>query len=278
MTHDGYQSPAGRGRSSSEMTRVSASGRPVGPVDDPSQRAQQLAAARSSDLLESLSPSDRAALLEGSRIVTFRRGEMAVRSYDDVVAVVLSGALVATIAAADGSERVTDLLAPAATWGVAQVLASHRSAKCKALTGSAVLCIRGDRVRAGVGERPAIAQAALEVVAAEARTLRDESERLEGTSTSQRVALRLLDLVERWGADRGDGTVRIMLPMTQEILAAWVHASREATAKSLHDLRGAGIVATRPRELTILDPDALRSRATESRRSGNVLELLGGPA
>jgi CRP/FNR family transcriptional regulator, cyclic AMP receptor protein len=277
MLHHQEQTPPGGVRSIRGNARVSTDGRSIELVGKAAQGegAGQLTAVMTSRLLRSLEQADRVSLLEGCRIVSFRRGEVAVRPHDDVVAVVLSGALIVSIAAVDGCERVTDLLGPGATWGVAQALASHRNAKLKALTTSDVLFVRGDRLRACVDERSAIARAALEVVAAETRTLRDESERLEGTSTSQRVVLRLLELVERWGAAENDGTVRITLPLTQEILAAWVHSSREATAKALHGLRDAGIVTTRPRELTVLDLEGLRSRAGQPRGSGSLLTLLG---
>jgi DNA-binding GntR family transcriptional regulator len=46
--------------------------------------------------------------------------------------------------------------------------------------------------------------------------------------------------------------------MSQEELAAWSGASREAVARSLHLLRELGWIETRRREIKVLDVDALR--------------------
>jgi CRP-like cAMP-binding protein len=61
-------------------------------------------------------------------------------------------------------------------------------------------------------------------------------------------------------AAEGD-VVRIDLPLTQEELAGWAGASREAVTKALHSLRELGWIETGRRTVTIRDIDALRGRA-----------------
>ena len=46
--------------------------------------------------------------------------------------------------------------------------------------------------------------------------------------------------------------------LSQDELAAWSGASREAVARSLHMLRELGWIETRRREIRVLDVDALR--------------------
>src|SRR5262249_37308811 len=75
-----------------------------------------------------------------------------------------------------------------------------------------------------------------------------------------RLAGRLVELVDRFGAE-DDGAVRIELPLTQEDLAGWVGASREATARALQQMRGLGWVTTERRAITVLDLDGLGRRA-----------------
>jgi CRP-like cAMP-binding protein len=78
--------------------------------------------------------------------------------------------------------------------------------------------------------------------------------------TPGRVARRLIELVERYG--EGEGTsVRISLSLTQDELAGWTGASREAVSKALREFRDRNWIATGRRAITVLDVDALRQRA-----------------
>jgi CRP/FNR family cyclic AMP-dependent transcriptional regulator len=78
--------------------------------------------------------------------------------------------------------------------------------------------------------------------------------------TLGRVAWRVLELGEQFGRDGEDGLV-VELPLSQEQLASWCGASREATVKALAALRTLGCVTTGRRTVTILDADALRRHA-----------------
>ena len=75
-----------------------------------------------------------------------------------------------------------------------------------------------------------------------------------------RVAGRLVELADRFGEAVPDG-VRISVPLSQDELAGWVGASREAVAKALRVLRDRGLVTTGRRTMTVLDLDGLRGRA-----------------
>ena len=74
-----------------------------------------------------------------------------------------------------------------------------------------------------------------------------------------RVARRLVELAERFGEPDGQG-VRIGVALSQDELAGWVGASREAVAKALRVLRDRGFVTTGRRTMTVLDLDGLRTR------------------
>jgi CRP-like cAMP-binding protein len=73
-----------------------------------------------------------------------------------------------------------------------------------------------------------------------------------------RIAGRLAELAEEVGEPGPDGT-RIALALSQEELAAWTGASREAVARSLHLLRELGWIETRRRGITVLSVEALRT-------------------
>jgi CRP-like cAMP-binding protein len=75
--------------------------------------------------------------------------------------------------------------------------------------------------------------------------------------TLGRVARRLVELAERFGEPCDDG-VRIALGISQEELAGWAGASREATSKALHDLRTMDLIETERRHITVRSVDDLR--------------------
>jgi CRP-like cAMP-binding protein len=75
-----------------------------------------------------------------------------------------------------------------------------------------------------------------------------------------RVARRLVELADRFGEPDEHG-VRISVALSQDELAGWVGASREAVAKALRVLRTRGYVSTGRRTMTVLDLDGLRKRA-----------------
>jgi CRP/FNR family transcriptional regulator, cyclic AMP receptor protein len=93
--------------------------------------------------------------------------------------------------------------------------------------------------------------------------LRDaDRKRLEfaALDTLGRVAWRLQELGERFGEETPEG-VEVELPVSQEQLASWCGASREATVKALAALRSLGCIATGRRSVVIRDADALRRHA-----------------
>jgi CRP-like cAMP-binding protein len=95
-----------------------------------------------------------------------------------------------------------------------------------------------------------------------ARLRESDSQRVEFTvlDTLARVARRLLDLADRFGQPTPDG-VKVELPLSQEELASWCGASREATVKALRTLREVGGITTGRRMVTLHDRDALRRHA-----------------
>ncbi|MFG2091815.1 Crp/Fnr family transcriptional regulator [Spirillospora sp. NPDC048824] len=94
--------------------------------------------------------------------------------------------------------------------------------------------------------------------------------------TTGRVAARLVELAERFGVPYKDPTaktpngIRITLNLSQEELASWVGASREAVSKALSTLRRHGWIQTGRRQLIVYDLQALRNQ-TQSENIGIYL-------
>jgi CRP/FNR family transcriptional regulator, cyclic AMP receptor protein len=107
------------------------------------------------------------------------------------------------------------------------------------------------------------AATAMELLRILAVRLRDaDRKRLEfaALDTLGRVAWRLQELGERFGEETPEG-VEVELPVSQEQLASWCGASREATVKALAALRSLGCIATGRRSVVIRDAEALRRHA-----------------
>jgi CRP-like cAMP-binding protein len=70
----------------------------------------------------------------------------------------------------------------------------------------------------------------------------------------------VLELARRFGRREPDG-IEVALPISQEELATWCGASREATVKALRSLRELGHVRTARGRIVVLDEQALARRA-----------------
>jgi CRP/FNR family transcriptional regulator, cyclic AMP receptor protein len=245
----------------------------MGPMGSMRQ-ARLVQAVRSSPLLGRLPDAELADVLSVARSVHADRGANVRRSDDDSVLLLLDGVAVATLPSHDGTEVVTAILGPGACSGLSVVLGSlEGDADVAALEPVDALHLPGPEFRRSLAAHPGLALATMRTLAAEVATVRQETARFAYTSTTERVLARLVELAETWGEPK-DGEIRITIPLTQEMLASWARASRESTAKVLHDLRKAKVIRTARRELTILDLDRLQRRATATDEGEELVRTL----
>jgi CRP-like cAMP-binding protein len=105
--------------------------------------------------------------------------------------------------------------------------------------------------------------AAHELIAVLAVRMRGDTRKLvefATLSTLGRIAWRLLELADRFGEPVDDG-IAVSLPLSQDQLASWCGASREAAVRSLRSLRSLGLINTGRHTVTIRDLDGLRRQA-----------------
>ena len=180
---------------------------------------------------------------------------------DRVVAVVEGRAKISYFTA-EGKEILLAVRGPGDLLGeLSAIDGEPRSATVSALEPVQALTLAAGDFRAFLEAHPRVALLILEMLS---RRLRDaDRKRVEFAAydTVGRVAARLVELSREHGEAERE-TVRITLPLSQEELAGWTGASREAVAKALHTLRSAGWVETQRRRITVLDLQALRRRAT----------------
>jgi CRP/FNR family cyclic AMP-dependent transcriptional regulator len=211
--------------------------------------------------LSALSPEELATFRELGKVRSFRKGEAIFREGDDPggVIVIVSGRAKVAIGGVGGREVVLAFPGPGELIGEPSATAGRtRTATVAAVERVEAIAMRGDQFRRFVSAHPRVASLVLEHVA----TLLGEADRqridLATRDVTARIANRLVDLANEAG-EPGAGGVRITLPLSQEELAAWTGASREAVARSLHLLRELGWVETGRREIRVLNAEALRT-------------------
>lgn len=196
-----------------------------------------------------------------SRAVTrrFRRGAtlMSQGEAPGRVLAIEEGRAKVTAITDDGRELVLAFSGPGDLLGELSALGgSARVASVRAIEPLTALAIASRDFEAFLDANPRVALVILRVVIARLREADRQQVEFAAYHTVTRVARRLIELAGRYGEQTGD-TIRIDLPISQEELAGWAGASREAITKALRDLREAGLIETRRRHITLLDPEQL---------------------
>ena len=213
--------------------------------------------------LSELAADERADLEALGSVRRYRRGDVVFHQGDDAGAVlVLLEGHVKAVMLNDGREVILAFPGPGELLGeLSAVDGRPRSGTVRAVDDVEALVIPGSAFRAYLEHRPRIALVLLRSVAARLR----ESDRLRldyaVNDVVVRVAGRLVELCERFGCEQG-ATVEIGLGITQDELASWAGASREAVAKAMALLRTLGWVQTERRRIVVLDLPALRRYST----------------
>ncbi len=130
-----------------------------------------------------------------------------------------------------------------------------RSATATALGAAEVLVVEGADFMGFVRTHPAAALLLLRMVADRLRDADRRQVEFGALDTVERVARRLLEL-----APAAEAGGEVLIPVSQQELAAWTGSSREAVNKALAVLRGPGWVATRRGGVVLLDRAGLERR------------------
>ncbi|MFC0038873.1 Crp/Fnr family transcriptional regulator [Actinomadura rayongensis] len=217
--------------------------------------------------LAELSPDDRDDLQRLGRPRAFRRGETIFREgeHSTWAAVLTSGHVKAYSDREQGGEALLAVRGPGALLGeVAVIDGGPRSATVAALEPVKLLTITGEQFMEFLRTHGG---ASVLIMRTLCQRFRDaDRKRIEFGmfDATGRVAQRLVELAERFGVPddtAAGGGVRINLNLSQEELAGWVGASREAVSKALGTLRRHGLIETGRRKFVVRDLPALRRHA-----------------
>jgi CRP-like cAMP-binding protein len=209
--------------------------------------------------LASLSDDEAAELRSRAITRRFQRGATLMHQGEAPgrVLVIEEGRAKVTAATEDGRELVLAFSGPGDLLGELSALGgSPRVATVRALEPLSALAIASGEFEAFLDANPRVALVILRVVIDRLREADRQHVEFAAYQTLTRVARRLVELAERYGEESGEG-IRITLPISQEELAGWAGASREAISKALHDLRAVGLIETHRRHIVVLDAEQL---------------------
>ena len=183
------------------------------------------------------------------------------REPGDAVFVLMSGRVKLSCVTEAGREALLGIREPGDLIGeMSAIDGAPRSATAVALEPVEVLTVSREAFVGFLARTPGVALVLLRMIAPRLRDA--DRKRIEylGQDSVGRVCSRLVELADRFGAPEGDG-VHIELAITQEELAAWTGASREAVIRALRTLRELGWIETRRRGVSVLEIEHLRRRA-----------------
>lgn len=194
----------------------------------------------------------------GSRSFPPRRAVFHERQLVDAVLLLRRGRVRVAATSRSGREVILAFRGPGELVGeLAALDEGPRSASVITVDAVEALAVPAPAFRRVLAEHPSASMALLQLLS---RKLRDaDAKRIDfaALNTLGRVAVRLLELCERFGREEGD-VIHIALPLSQEELAGWSATSLESVVRALQTMRNLGWIETRRRELRVLDVDALR--------------------
>jgi CRP/FNR family cyclic AMP-dependent transcriptional regulator len=212
--------------------------------------------------LATLDDASRTSLVEAGRGMSLPDGSSLLFEGDDSgrMIVILAGSVRVFSTAANGREVLVTVVGPGEILGEMSALDGvPHSASATTVGDTEVVMVPGDAFRALMASNAALATGVALRLTRELRRMMHQRVDLEAFDVPTRLARILVDRADE-AEPHGDGPIE--LPISQHELAEACGASREAVTKALGTFRARGWVRTERRSITIVDPEALRARAT----------------
>jgi CRP-like cAMP-binding protein len=215
-----------------------------------------------SDFWELLTPDEAAELERRGRRRRYRRGAVIFREAEPchAVIVLVAGRVKVTSNTQGGTEVVLAVRGPGALLGEFSAIdGGVYSGTVQALEPVAALVVPLAEFTGYLQAHGRVGYLLMRLLVSRLRDADRKRIEFGAHDTTGRVAARLLELAERFGQPGPDG-IAIALPLSQDELAGWTGASREAVSKALGTLRGAGAIHTSRLRVVVRDLDLLRDR------------------
>ncbi len=169
----------------------------------------------------------------GAGDVLFREGTLPQSLY-----VLLEGRVSLTGTAADASSTVIDILGPASSFVLANVLMDERYLMgAQAIDGSRLVRIGAEPMRQIVASQPAAAMAMMSAMSTELANMTRQVVDLKARIAAQRLGAYLLSQVRELTAAKAE----FRLPVSKGLLAAWLGCRAENLSRAFMSLRAYGV-------------------------------------
>jgi CRP/FNR family transcriptional activator FtrB len=224
----------------------------------------------------------------GARLAEATAGDVLFREHSlpQSLYVLFNGRVSLTGTSADASSTVIDILEPASSFVLANVLANEPyQVAAQAIVDSLLLRIGAEPMRRVVAAQPAASMAMIRAMSAELGNMTRQVVDLKVRIAAQRLGTYLLSLVKEPGATQAE----FRLPVAKGLLAPWLGCRAENLSRAFTALRSYGVethgsrvvlhdvarlrdyagaiepIRTRPPAVEKVFGDAFRLRARQSR-------------
>ena len=187
---------------------------------------------------DQLRPDEATALAAAGRRRDFRRGSVLLREAESSgwVAVLRSGRVKVSVDTANGTEVVLAVRGPGALLGELSAIGrGPHGATVTALENVSTLIVPVAAFEAYLQSHGRVTYLLMRTLVGRLNDADRKRIEFGAHDTTGRVAARLVEMVERFGQPAADG-VKIGVPFTQDELAGWTGASREAVSKALQQI------------------------------------------
>jgi len=209
-------------------------------------------------LLSQIAPEELRRFAEVTREKQYPKGSVILFEDDpgDSLFVVRAGRVKVVLVAEDGREVILGVLGVGEHFGELSLIDDQpRSAHVIAMEDSTLLVLRRDDFRRRVEATPIVAWALLSELS---RRLRRADGKIGGLvllDVPGRIAQLLMDVAAEGGGDTIDK------PLTHQVIAQMIGASRETVSRTMREFQDAGLISVHRRRITIRDRAALSARA-----------------
>jgi CRP-like cAMP-binding protein len=168
--------------------------------------------------------------------------------------VIVTGHLKVVSGGADGRDIALNIMGPGEVFGEISLLDGEpRSATAAALDSCELLAIHREPSMRFLESSPKTAIELLRVLTFRVRRLTERSDDVAFLRVGGRLAKRIADLVEKYGHERADGSVRLPFKLSQQEIGELVSATRETANKQLKAWEQEGLISQQNGHLVVQD-------------------------
>jgi len=176
--------------------------------------------------------------------------------------VLITDGFVKVTTAVDGFATLLGIRVPGEIIGeIGALTASPRNATVIACGTVHAVTVARAEFEAFLRRRPDVSQLVMAMIAGQLSWANRRRSDFAAFPAHIRLARLLTEIAAACGRLRPDGSVEIVVPLSQPELAAMIAIARATVQKAVRDLREQGLISTAYRRVTVLDPAGLRRLA-----------------